>query len=82
MVEWVTSTRTITMEQGQALAKELNCQFMETSAKAGFHVDTLFKELLMRLPSRPQHLLDDRQKCLKQGKDIRDRHSGKYGRAT
>ena len=73
------NTSVISMEQGQTLAKELGCQFVETSAKCGTNVDTIFKELLTRLPSRPAHLLDDGQKCLEQETVVKSRYSGKGG---
>ncbi|KAK8821366.1 hypothetical protein WA577_007713, partial [Blastocystis sp. JDR] len=71
--------RVIPTERGQTLAKELGCQFVETSAKCGTNVDTIFKELLTRLPTRPAHLLDDGQKCLEQEADVKSRYSGKGG---
>ncbi|ODV89962.1 hypothetical protein CANCADRAFT_98731 [Tortispora caseinolytica NRRL Y-17796] len=42
--------RQVTLEQGEALAKELNASFMETSAKAGYNVKTLFTKIAEMLP--------------------------------
>lgn len=75
----VMNSSVIPTERGQTLAKELGCQFVETSAKCGTNVDTIFKELLTRLPTRPAHLLDDGQKCLEQEADVKSRYSGKGG---
>ena len=37
--------RQVGTEEGQALAKELNVMFIETSAKAGVNIKQLFKNL-------------------------------------
>ncbi|ELU36556.1 ryh1 [Rhizoctonia solani AG-1 IA] len=42
--------RQVTMEEATQRANELNIMFMETSAKAGHNVKTLFKKIAMSLP--------------------------------
>ena len=38
------------MEEANAKATEMNIMFMETSAKAGHNVKSLFKKIAMSLP--------------------------------
>jgi Ras-related protein Rab-6A len=42
--------RQVTLEEATQKANELNIMFMETSAKAGHNVKTLFKKIAMSLP--------------------------------
>ncbi|KAG9018934.1 Ras- protein RABH1b [Tulasnella sp. 427] len=42
--------RQVTLEEATAKATELNIMFMETSAKAGHNVKSLFKKIAMSLP--------------------------------
>ena len=42
--------RQVGTEEGQALAKELDVMFIETSAKAGINIKQLFKNLAENLP--------------------------------
>ena len=42
--------REVTLEEANAKATELNVMFMETSAKAGHNVKSLFKKIAMSLP--------------------------------
>ncbi|KAI9269878.1 secretion-related small GTPase RAB6/RYH1/SRG3 [Sporodiniella umbellata] len=42
--------REVTTEDGEKRAKELNVMFIETSAKAGHNVKTLFKKIAQSLP--------------------------------
>jgi len=42
--------RQVTLEEATAKAAELNIMFMETSAKAGHNVKSLFKKIAMSLP--------------------------------
>ena len=42
--------RQVSTEEGQALAKELDVLFIETSAKAGINIKQLFKNLAQSLP--------------------------------
>ena len=44
-----TSHRQVTLEEANAKAAELNIMFMETSAKAGHNVKSLFKKIAMSL---------------------------------
>lgn len=44
-----TSPRQVTLEEANAKAQELNIMFMETSAKAGHNVKSLFKKIAMSL---------------------------------
>jgi Ras-related protein Rab-6A len=42
--------RQVTLEEATAKSTELNIMFMETSAKAGHNVKSLFKKIAMSLP--------------------------------
>ena len=42
--------RQVTLEEATAKSTELNILFMETSAKAGHNVKSLFKKIAMSLP--------------------------------
>ena len=42
--------RQVSTEEGQALAKELDVLFIESSAKAGINIKQLFKNLASSLP--------------------------------
>jgi Ras-related protein Rab-6A len=42
--------RQVTLEEATAQATQLNIMFMETSAKAGHNVKSLFKKIAMSLP--------------------------------
>lgn len=42
-------SRQVTLEEANAKATELNIMFMETSAKAGHNVKSLFKKIAMSL---------------------------------
>lgn len=44
------SHRQVTTEEAEAKASELNLMFIETSAKAGHNVKTLFKKIAQALP--------------------------------
>jgi translation initiation factor 2 gamma subunit (eIF-2gamma) len=44
------SRRQVTLEEATAKAQSLNIMFMETSAKAGHNVKSLFKKIAMSLP--------------------------------
>lgn len=44
-----TVRRQVTLEEANAKATELNIMFMETSAKAGHNVKSLFKKIAMSL---------------------------------
>ena len=43
------SIRLVTLEEANAKAAQLNIMFMETSAKAGHNVKSLFKKIAMSL---------------------------------
>lgn len=42
--------REVTVDEGEAKAKELGALFIETSAKAGYNVKALFKKVATELP--------------------------------
>ena len=44
--------RQVTTEQGEELARNLNCPFFEASAKDGTHVDDAFTEIVREITSR------------------------------
>jgi hypothetical protein len=46
----LTCSRQVTLEEATAKAQSLNIMFMETSAKAGHNVKSLFKKIAMSLP--------------------------------
>ena len=56
------SGREVTLTSGQALAKQWNCAFMETSAKTSHNVKELFQELLQLEKRRTMSLQLDGKK--------------------
>ena len=46
----IAEKRAVSVEEGEALAKELDAMFIETSAKAGYNVKPLFRMLATALP--------------------------------
>ena len=44
------TTRQVTPEEAEKKSKELNVMFIETSAKAGHNVKTLFRRIAQALP--------------------------------
>lgn len=40
----------VSIEEGDAKARELNVMFIETSAKAGFNIKALFRKIAAALP--------------------------------
>ena len=42
--------RTVSLEEGEAKAKELEVMFIETSAKVGFNIKALFRKVASSLP--------------------------------
>ena len=46
----ILSLRQVSTEEGEKKAKELGVMFIETSAKAGYNVKTLFKKVAQALP--------------------------------
>mmetsp|Transcript_33669 Transcript_33669/g.86311 ORF Transcript_33669/g.86311 Transcript_33669/m.86311 type:complete len:175 (-) Transcript_33669:1742-2266(-) len=46
----LTDERVVTKEEGEERSKDLNVLFLETSAKAGFNVKLLFRQLASALP--------------------------------
>jgi len=51
--------RQVTTEEGEKKAKEFKIMFIETSAKAGHNVKTLFKRIAQALPGMEAGLGDD-----------------------
>ncbi|RVX00258.1 Ras-related protein RABH1b [Vitis vinifera] len=47
---WQTRLRQVSIEEGEAKARELNVMFIETSAKAGFNIKALFRKIAAALP--------------------------------
>ncbi|KAJ9455884.1 Ras-related protein RABH1b [Diplonema papillatum] len=45
--------RVISIDEGEAKAKELNVMFIETSAKTGYNIKTLFRKVANSLPAAP-----------------------------
>uniref|UniRef100_A0A7N2LEL4 Uncharacterized protein n=1 Tax=Quercus lobata TaxID=97700 RepID=A0A7N2LEL4_QUELO len=46
--EWL--DRQVSIEEGEAKARDLNVMFIETSAKAGFNIEELFRKIAVALP--------------------------------
>lgn len=67
-----TDGRQVTTEEGERRAKEYKVMFIETSAKAGHNVKTLFKRIAQALPGMEtaQEPVDNMQRVeLNPGKD-------------
>ena len=47
------SSRKVTTEQGEELARKLNCPFLETSAKNGTHIEDVFAEIVREIDTHP-----------------------------
>lgn len=45
--------RQVSMEEGDAKAREMGVMFLETSAKAGFNIKALFHKVASALPAAP-----------------------------
>ncbi|SAL98169.1 hypothetical protein [Absidia glauca] len=54
--------REVTVDQGEAKAKENNVMFIETSAKAGHNVKTLFRRIAQALPGANSNQVDGTSK--------------------
>ncbi|CCH43867.1 Ras-related protein [Wickerhamomyces ciferrii] len=48
----LTEERSVSFEEGEKLAKQFNCKFLETSAKQGINVDNAFFDLVRRIRIR------------------------------
>ncbi|KAI7872441.1 ras-related protein rab-like protein-6A [Spinellus fusiger] len=57
--------REVTVEDGEKRAKELNVMFIETSAKAGHNVKTLFRKIAQALPGIHQDMSDTKEQMQK-----------------
>jgi Ras-related protein Rab-6A len=55
----------VTLEEATAKATQLNIMFMETSAKAGHNVKSLFKKIAMSLPGMEKEGEKDAQNASK-----------------
>ncbi|KAI9361096.1 ras family-domain-containing protein [Pilaira anomala] len=53
--------RDVTTEEGEKRAKELNVMFIETSAKAGHNVKSLFRKIAQALPGINGNTLNDQK---------------------
>ncbi|KAK9476514.1 ras family-domain-containing protein [Lipomyces japonicus] len=53
--------RQVTTEEGERKAKELNMMFIETSAKAGHNVKTLFRRIAQALPGMENSVEENNQ---------------------
>lgn len=60
--------RQVTTEEGEKKAKELKVMFIETSAKAGHNVKTLFRRIAQVLPGMENSLpdADPKSECFEQ----------------
>ncbi|KAI8388038.1 small GTPase superfamily [Radiomyces spectabilis] len=64
--------RQVTVEEGEQKAKETNVMFIETSAKAGHNVKTLFKRIAQVLPGMDQGLEAPTKEQSKRNLDKKD----------
>ncbi len=55
-----TNQRKISYEEGEKLAKELDCPFVECSAKTNEHIDEVFMKLLFVIEGEDWRKLDDK----------------------
>ena len=56
--------RQVSTDEGDALAKELNILFIETSAKCGYNVSALFRKVAANLPGEDKAKKEDEgNKC-------------------
>eukprot|EP01113_Clastostelium_recurvatum_P038995 TRINITY_DN589_c0_g1_i1.p1 TRINITY_DN589_c0_g1~~TRINITY_DN589_c0_g1_i1.p1 ORF type:complete len:212 (-),score=31.30 TRINITY_DN589_c0_g1_i1:279-914(-) len=53
--------RQVSIEEGEAKAKEYNLMFIETSAKAGFNIKALFRKVASALPGIDAQVLSENQ---------------------
>eukprot|EP00164_Ancoracysta_twista_P002250 GFYU01002972.1.p1 GENE.GFYU01002972.1~~GFYU01002972.1.p1 ORF type:complete len:225 (-),score=47.91 GFYU01002972.1:313-987(-) len=70
--------RQVTLEEGEAKAKELGCMFIETSAKAGFNIKALFRKLAAALPGMENTQLGNESDLI----DIKLKPQGGAGATT
>ena len=58
--------RQVSTEEGDALAKELNVLFIETSAKCGYNISALFRNVAKTLPGEDKVKKEgeDSNKCI------------------
>ena len=60
--------RQVSTDEGDALAKELNILFIETSAKCGYNVSALFRKVAANLPGEDKAKKEDEgNKCRRRG---------------
>jgi len=56
--------RTVSVEEGEAKAKELDVMFIETSAKAGFNIKALFRKIATSLPGMESASMSKGAECM------------------
>ncbi|KAF8068775.1 P-loop containing nucleoside triphosphate hydrolase protein [Lyophyllum atratum] len=57
----LTTEREVSTEEGRALARELDCDFFETSAKTGENLELVVTTLVRRLRSKPPTKIEARK---------------------
>jgi Ras-related protein Rab-6A len=56
--------RAVSVEEGEAKAKELDVMFIETSAKAGFNIKALFRKIATSLPGMESASMSKSTDCM------------------
>ena len=56
-------SRQVPTDEAEALAKELNVLFIETSAKGGYNVSALFRKVASTLPGEDKAKKEGEDKC-------------------
>ena len=59
--------RQVSIEEGEAKAKELNVMFIETSAKSGYNVKQLFRRVASALPGMEAAVEQPKEDCALHG---------------
>lgn len=52
----LTEERSVSYEEGEKLAKQFNCEFLETSAKQGINVDQAFHDLVRKIRAKNESI--------------------------
>ncbi|KAK4761616.1 hypothetical protein SAY87_029500 [Trapa incisa] len=66
--------RQVSVEEGEAKARELNVMFIETSAKAGFNIKALFRKIAAALPGMDNMSMTKQEDMV----DVNLRSAGNY----
>lgn len=79
----LTEERSVSYEEGEKLAKQFQCQFLETSAKQGINVDRAFFDLVRKIRVRnnevPGGEIDGGVNSSKENNVVNNSNTGKQG---